>query len=92
MDRTHIRIGPHVRASVTDDGLVLLDVVGGLLLASNAVGARIWRLLEEERPWAEIVGCVVHEYAIVRETAERDLSGFIAALASRGLITEERTR
>lgn len=88
---TRMRISPHVRASMTDDGLVLLDIRGGWLLSSNAVGARIWRLLEEGQPRAEIIGRLVDEYGVAADTAERDLSAFISALASRGLLAEERS-
>src|SRR5207247_3060676 len=43
MNADRFRASPAVRASVSTDGLVLLDVEGGLVLASNPVGARIWQ-------------------------------------------------
>src|SRR5436309_2801754 len=44
MERHRFRTSPAVRASVSADGLVLLDVHHGLLLASIPIGARIWQL------------------------------------------------
>ncbi len=41
IDRTRFHVSQHVRASISGDGLVLLDVQGGFVLASNPIGARI---------------------------------------------------
>jgi hypothetical protein len=89
MERDRFRASPAVRASISSDGLVLLDVRGGLVLASNPTGARIWQLIEERRTRAEIVGQLVADYEIQIECAQRDVSAFVAALVARGLVTEE---
>ena len=78
-----------VKASVSGDGLVLLDVSGGLVLSSNAIGARIWQLLEARHPRADIARHLAEEYAIPVDRAERDVAGFIAALLARGLVAAE---
>lgn len=87
MDHVGLRVSQAVRASISGDGLVLLDVSGGLLLASNVVGARIWRLLEDRHTPAEIARRIAGEYGISVERADRDVTAFISALAARGLIT-----
>jgi hypothetical protein len=89
MERDRFRASPAVRASVSADGLVLLDVKGGLVLASNPVGARIWQLIEQQRTRAEIVRQLVADYEIQVECAHRDVGTFVAALVARGLVTEE---
>lgn len=78
-----------MRASVSPDGLVLLDVAGGLVLASNPTGARIWQLIEQRRTRAEIVSQLAADYEIQPECARRDVMAFVAALVARGLVTEE---
>jgi hypothetical protein len=84
-----VRISEHVRASVSDDGLVLLDVEGGVMLAANAVGARIWRLLEEEHSLDRIARQLAIDYGVPLERADRDLCAFVASLAVRGIVTQD---
>jgi hypothetical protein len=80
---------PAVRASVSADGLVLLDVDGGLILTSNAIGARIWQLLEQRLTSAEIANDLVRHYAIASDVAQRDVRAFVSDLLARGLLIEE---
>ena len=54
MHQNPLRPAPTVRASISDDGLVLLDLAGGLVLSSNVVGGRIWQLIEQRRTPEEI--------------------------------------
>lgn len=91
MSAERLRVSPAVRASISTDGLVLLDVHGGMLLASNPIGARVWELLEQHRTRAEIAGQLATDYSISFERAERDVAAFVADLAARGLIVEDPT-
>ncbi len=84
--RTRLRIAGHVRASISSDGLVLLDVNGGAVLASNSIGARIWELLEQRCPCADIARELAREYDVPVADTYRDVVAFVAALAARGLI------
>jgi hypothetical protein len=89
MNRVCFRPSDAVRASVSSDGLILLDVQGGLVFASNAAGARIWTLLEARRSVAEIAAALVAEYRIDAERARRDVEAFVDALAARGVVVRE---
>ena len=84
-----VRVSPLVRGSVSDDGLVLLDVRGGVVLASNAVGARIWRLIEDQRALGEIAGCIAVEFDVPLDRAARDVDAFVTALCARGVVVRE---
>jgi len=77
---------PTVRASVSGDGLVLLDVDGGLVLSSNAVGARIWQLIEHGHTTGEIAQQLAGDYAVPLERAQHDVAVFVADLIARGLV------
>ena len=83
---THFHIADAVRASISTDGLVLLDVHGGVVLASNAIGARIWQLIESRLDSAEIASRLALEYDVPVDRALRDVAGFLAALEARGLV------
>lgn len=91
MTEPRVRLSPAVRASVSADGLVLLDVQGGLLLASNPIGAQVWQLLEAQHSRADIVGRLAADYNVSIERAESDVAAFIADLAAHGLLIEEPT-
>ena len=83
-----LRPSPAVRASISDDGLVLLDLDGGLVLSSNVVGGRIWTLIEQQRTPAEIAQQLVLDYAITEARAVHDVAAFIDALRGRGLVLD----
>lgn len=91
MTEPRLRVSPAVRASISADGLVLLDVQGGMLLASNPIGARIWELLERQRSRDEIVGQLVVDYGVPAARAEADVADFVSALNAHGLLVEEPT-
>ncbi len=56
------------------------------MIALNETGAFIWQLLEEERTEAEIVGKILDEYEVDRETAEGAVSRFRKKLAEEGAL------
>jgi hypothetical protein len=89
MHDTRLRPSLAVRASASEDGLILLDVDGGLVLASNAVGARIWQLIEQHSTHDCIARHLADEFAISAEQASRDVRAFVARLVDRGLVSEE---
>jgi hypothetical protein len=89
MPLDRVRISPLVRGSVSTDGLVLLDVQGGLVLASNPVGARIWQLIEEQHDTSEIATRIAAEFTVDPDRASRDVRAFVAALCARGLVSRE---
>jgi hypothetical protein len=92
MDHERYRPSPGARASISGDGLILLDVDEGLVLTSNAVGARIWQLIEQDRTAAEIIRQIVDDYGVPIQRAERDVAMFVAALVSRGLVAGDSRR
>jgi hypothetical protein len=86
MDHRTFQVSPGVRASVSADGLILLDVSDGVLLASNDVGARIWQLLDEQCTSIDIAHRIANDYAVSPEEACRDVGAFIDTLLERRLI------
>jgi Coenzyme PQQ synthesis protein D (PqqD) len=89
MNDHRFRASAAVRASSSADGLVLLDIRGGLVLASNPVGARIWRLIDEQRTVSEIASEIARDHHIPVDQAIRDVSAFVDALVARDLIVAE---
>lgn len=88
-DHDRFRVSPYVRASSSEDGLVLLDVHAGLVLSANPIGARIWHLLEQQIGCLEIARQISHDYDVSIERAHGDVVAFVAGLEARGLVTGE---
>ena len=64
MSSDRFRASPAVRASISADGLVLLDVHGGVVLASNPIGAQIWRRLEQRHTGVDIARPLAGDYEV----------------------------
>jgi len=76
----------HVRANVTDDGLVILDIDKGEIYSANVVAARIWSLLMDGKSEQEAIDAVAAEFDAPRDTVARDAHSFIESLVQKSLI------
>lgn len=65
--------------------LIILDLATERYLSVDPVGARIWALLQTERPLSEVLEQLVERYGVSRERIEADLEAFVASLESLGL-------
>ncbi|HXF04505.1 MAG TPA: PqqD family protein [Blastocatellia bacterium] len=52
----------------------------------NELGAFIWEALDGRRTVEDIIECVVREYDVAREDAERDVIEYLATLEQIGVI------
>ena len=68
-------------------GSKVIDFKG--LITLTPVGGFIYRLLEDRKEQSEIVDLIISEYEIDRETAENDLTEFLAGLREQGVLIDE---
>jgi Coenzyme PQQ synthesis protein D (PqqD) len=66
--------------------VAILDLKSGTYYSLDAVGARLWSLLQEPRTVEEIRDVLVREYEVDDERCERDLVALLQRLADEGLI------
>ena len=92
MEQERFRPSLAVRASISGDGLILLDIDGGMVLSSNAVGARIWQLIEQQQTTGEIARQLAVDYVVPVGRALRDVQTFVADLMARGLVAGDPRR
>ena len=78
----------NVRSTVTDEGVVLLDVSSGKIFHSNPVGSRVWIKLQEGSSVSKIVDEIASEFNAPRELVEPDVQEYIQSLRISGLILE----
>jgi hypothetical protein len=69
--------------------VAILDLKAGVYYGLDAVGARIWSLIQEPRTVNEILNILLEEYEVEPERCERDLLVLLQRLADEGLIEVE---
>ena len=69
-----------------DGEAVVLDVNSGKYFGFEAVGARIWELLQQPRKVSEIRDAMLREYHVDLAECERDLLAFLQHIQEAGLI------
>ena len=75
-----------VVGQILKDEAVLLLPSQGEVKVLNAVGARIWSLIDGTRTIAQIAAALTVEYAVEQAQAEADTVAFIADLLRRNII------
>ena len=66
--------------------VAILDLKAGVYYGLDAVGARIWSLIQEPRTVNEIRDILLEEYDVEPERCERDLLVLLRRLADEGLV------
>ena len=59
------------------------------MITLNEVAAFIWKNLDESESSEILVEKIMDEFEVDRETATRDVIGFVSALYERGLVLDE---
>ena len=68
------------------DEAAILDLNSGVYFGLNAVGARIWKLVQAPRTVNEVLQALLEEYDVEPERCERDLVALLQELVTYGLI------
>jgi hypothetical protein len=89
MALSHASIVTTVKHQVSCDlsgEVVILNLEDGVYYGLNAVGARIWQMLEEPRSVEEIHRSLLDEYDIDPKVCETQLFALLHDLAVNGLV------
>jgi Coenzyme PQQ synthesis protein D (PqqD) len=86
---TIYRRGGEVEAEPTEDGIRLHDPVRGGHYTLNAVGGRIWDLLDGRQTVGGIAVVVYDEFQVDWQTALADTEALVVELATAGLIVAD---
>lgn len=65
---------------------VLLDLKSGMYFGLDAVGTRIWTLLQAQHDLERVLQELLSEYQVSEETCARDLMNLVSAMAEKGLV------
>jgi hypothetical protein len=66
--------------------VVILGLEDGFYYGLEAIGARIWELLQTPQRVSDLVDRIVSDYDVTPATAEADLQALLEDLAARRLI------
>ncbi len=95
------KINSHAFASISEAVLfervagefVLLDLDSGEYYGLDAVGSRIWDLIQCHDNLEEVLNVMIQEYEVDEDRLRGDLEEFVARLASMGFLeTRDDTR
>ncbi len=83
------KVSPHVRATYTADGAVLLDIDKGICYSLDAVSAQLWVTIEANQAGITlegIVGAVETRFKVAHQELESDTSEWLDKLHRMGLV------
>lgn len=83
------RVSPDVLLQETGDEAVLLDIAGEHYFGLNAVGTRVWRLLEAGADLRAVCDVLLGQYDVGAEVLEHDVIALVGQLADAGLVAIE---
>ena len=79
--------GSAVRASIHEDGVVLMHVGRGRVFSANVVGARIWQGVAEGASVETVAESISREFRVPEQQALADTEAFIGQLERAGLLS-----
>jgi Coenzyme PQQ synthesis protein D (PqqD) len=83
-----LHLSPDVISRELDGESVVLDLSSGRYFGLNAVGTRVWQLIQQGQPVDGLIRAVTAEYDADVDAVERDVLALLEDLKLRGLIVE----
>ena len=83
-----LEIPADVIFEVLDGEAVILNLKTGVYFSLNAVGTRIWKLIEEHGEIAKISETMLKEYEVQPEALDLDLQQVLSQLVEKGLVLQ----
>ncbi len=83
------RRSPHVRATISADGGVLLDIQKGICYSLNPVGAKIWQSIESgdgHSTFEDLINTLASQFPVSREQLTRDIDEYLQDLEKKELV------
>ena len=83
---TFIKRNNEVFASEIDDEVVMMNIQSGKYFGMDAIGSRIWQLVEEKIQVKEIIAQLLEEYNVTEEQCRNDVLEFLNELYEQNLV------
>ena len=82
---SRVRINEEVLFQELQGEAVLLNLKSGVYLGLDAVGTRIWNLLQRHHVLQEVRDAMLQEYEVSADQCERDLLRLVGEMEQQGL-------
>ena len=86
---THVAVSPEVMLQEISGEAVLLDLKSESYFGLDAVGTRIWRLVEQNGHLKSVHSAMLSEFDVESSRLEHDLQELIGRLVEAGLVSIE---
>jgi hypothetical protein len=86
-----MKLSEHVRATHSQDGAIVLDILHGQMFRLNVVGSRMLELLNQGMTEAQIAEAISRDSGAPREIVATDLTEFLNHLERNHLLEIRRT-
>ena len=86
LNTTLSRNGDILYASVDSEEVVMLSVTAGKYYGLNAVGARIWELLEHPMTLAQLCAKICEDFEVDMKTCEAAVLKFAEEIIDNGIV------
>ena len=86
---TRVAVSPEVLLQEVGGEAVLLDLKSETYFGLDAVGTRVWRLVEQDGRLGSVHAAMLDEYDVEPLRLQRDLEDLIGRLADAGLVRVE---
>jgi hypothetical protein len=83
---TRVRPNPDLLSSELEGEAVILDLSSGVYFGLNAVGARIWELIQDGRDLRAVRATLLEEFDVPPDRCEADLMQLVRRMAANGLV------
>jgi Coenzyme PQQ synthesis protein D (PqqD) len=86
LNNLQVEVGKDLVCQELDGEMVLLDMQSGLYFGIDAVGTRIWQMLEEKVPPMKMVDLLLEEYEVEAEICAQQVLTFLLKLEKNNLL------
>ncbi len=83
-----LQISPDALFQEIGGEAVILDLASSTYFGLDAIGVRIWQLLQDHPEQATICELLLSEYEVDKALLEQDMEKFIGGLLQAGLVRE----
>jgi len=83
---TYIKRNNEVFASQIDDEVVMMNIQSGKYYGMDAIGSRIWELINEKIQVQQVVDQLLEEYEVSEERCQSDVLEFLDELKENKLV------
>jgi len=85
-EESYVKRNNEVFASEIDDEVVMMNIDTGKYYGMDAIGSRIWELIEDEIQVKDLIDKLMEEYDVEEEQCRKDVLEFLNQLNANKLL------